>query len=41
MLLSRATRWWRAQPATLKGVRLPESRLWTDDFSNLFKVLKR
>ena len=41
MLLSQSNALVAGAAATLKGVRLPESRLWTDDYSNLFQVLKR
>lgn len=41
MLLSQSNALVTSAAGTLKGVRLPESRLWTDDYSNLFQVLKR
>jgi len=41
MLLSHSNALVTGAVSTLKGVRLPESRLWTDDYSNLFQVLKR
>jgi hypothetical protein len=41
MLLSQSNTLVTEMAGTLDGVRLPESRLWTDDYSNLFQVLRR
>jgi len=41
MLLSQSNTLVAGAAGTLVGVRLPESRLWTDDYSNLFQVLRR
>ena len=41
MLLSQSNPLVAGMADTLDGVRLPESRLWTDDYSNLFQVLRR
>lgn len=41
MLLSQSSTLVAGAASTLNGVRLPESRLWTDDYSNLFQVLRR
>jgi hypothetical protein len=41
MLLSQSNPLVASAASTLNGVWLPESRLWTDDYSNLFQVLKR
>jgi len=41
MLLSQTNATVAGAAGTLDGVRLPESRLWTDDYSNLFQVLRR
>jgi hypothetical protein len=41
MLLSQSNTLVAGAAGTLDGIRLPESRLWTDDYSNLFQVLRR
>jgi hypothetical protein len=41
MLLSQSNPLVAGAAGTLDGVRLPESRLWTDDYSNLLQVLRR
>ena len=41
MLLSQSNTLVGGAAATLEGVRLPASRLWTDDYSNLLQVLRR
>lgn len=41
MLLSQSNPLVARAAGTLNGVRPPESWLWTDDYSNLFQVLKR
>jgi hypothetical protein len=41
MLLSQSNRLVAGAAGTLDGIRLPESRLWTDDYSNLLQVLRR
>jgi len=41
MLLSQSNALVAGMAGTLDGIRLPESRLWTDDYSNLFQALRR